>query len=148
MTDGRKLPAEWDATDHALFDAKIRQGMTWREVGEHVDMSFSAARQRFYRRMAAVTPAEIDALRTEENLKCDERERHLLILMAQARAENDWGSAISAIRVMDNISRSRRALNGLDLPPKQDPAADPKRLNELFEAYLQGHADADGHDRV
>jgi len=136
----KRLPKRWTSLDHALYDCRIRQGMGWREVGAEVGMSFSGARTRFYARMAQVTPAEVEAMRAEENLKYDERERHLTILMAQAIERLNLEAAISAVRALDAISKSRRQLNGLNVSPEEN-IPDSGRLNELMSAYLAGIAD-------
>jgi hypothetical protein len=62
------LPPEWDEVDHLIYEYRIRQHRTWRSVGDLVGMDFSSARKRFYRRMAAVTPAEVAEMRAEENM--------------------------------------------------------------------------------
>jgi hypothetical protein len=143
-TKSTKLPKRWTDIDHAIFDARVRRRMTWREVGADVGMSFSAARERFYRRLQAVTPAEVEAMREEENLKFDENERHLITLYAEARQRGEVAAAVSAVRGLDSISRSRRQLNGLDAPQRLEISSVEARseIDQLLAAFLTGVEDA------
>lgn len=153
MPTGRRLTKKWQDIDHAIYQARIREGQTWREVGETVGMSFSQARVRFYQRMATVESAEVNEMRVEENLKYDERERHLLMLttlavegippvisddgqvVSKGRAP-DLIAAIAAIRASDQVARSRRALNGLDVPTKVEVSISKDQAKEEVAAAL------------
>jgi hypothetical protein len=135
------LPAEWDDIDHAIYDARVRRRLPWRDVAVEVGMaSFSACRRRFYRRMAAVEPAEIVAMRAEENAKLDDREQRLRLVFGAAMAgqpirykgepvfmvdrngerqpvmERDLVAAVAALRAEDAVARARYKLNGLEAP--------------------------------
>lgn len=169
-----QLPAEWDDIDLAIFDARIRQGLSWRQVGERVNISFSSARQRFYRRMAKVTPAEVSEMRVEENFKLDEREQRALSVFAQAMIgkpiryqgtivyelrdgethavmERDLDGALGALRELDRAARARYKLNGLEAPIKlliEDLGSPASEMAAALDAYLQGLNDGAVGDRA
>jgi len=143
----------WDDVDHAIYDARVRRHLPWRAVGEDVGLSFSWAREKFYKALAKVKAAELDEYRTEENMKYDEREQHLFHMFVEARRLGPGGllDATRAMREMNNISRQRRQLNGLDAPIRvdvthtnDDELAD--HVGSLLDAYLQGRNDANTSD--
>ena len=166
--DDQALPREWDALDHAIYDCKIRQKMSWRQVGREVNMSFSAARKRFYRRMAAVEVPEIQAMRQEENEKLDDREERARLVWRYAMAgtpvqvdgrplhherndgtliaviDHDLRAALAALNAEATVAAQRARLNGLEAPIKLEISDyDPTdEIEAALMAYNQGRADA------
>ena len=141
------LPDDWNELDDQIYEHRIRQHLGWREVGEAVGLSHEGARKRFHRRMQQVEPSEIESYRNEENMKHDERERRLMHLCKAALAAGEFTAAVQAIRTMDNVSRTRAQLNGLNAVVKLDDVSIEQAeasLDAMLDAYTQGLSD--GHD--
>lgn len=135
------LPADWDDTDHAIWEQRIRQHKPWREVGPLVGMSYEGARKRFYRRMSFVETPEIEAYRNEENEKHDLREQRLMQIWAMAMKHGDYKAGIQAIRALDGVSRTRAQLNGLNVERQLDDVSVEEAeaaIERMLDAYLQG----------
>jgi len=150
MATTSKRPTRWTSMDDAIWDARIRQRMTWREVGNEVGMSFSQARARFYKRMEYITPAEVEEMRAEENGKLDEQERHLLLVMAQARQEGQYTAAVAALNGLERVAGRRAKLNGLDQPIRHEVSITGEEaraeIDATLDAYLLGVTDAGSVD--
>jgi hypothetical protein len=154
---------DWEPIDHAIFDAKIRRGLSWRAVGQELNLSHVSCQQRFYKRLRAVTPAEVSVMRAEENLKADEREQLARAVFNAAMtprvitpadpllgteavfAAPDYTSALNAIKTLEATARSRYKLNGLEVPVLHRIRIEDNAANEIesaISAYLQGRDDA------
>lgn len=137
---------DWDEIDHAIYDHRIRLHKTWREVGEAVGLSFTTCRQRFYKCMERVTPAEVEDMRTEENMRLDDIERKLVQAAELAGEAGDFNNLLKAIKEVHAVHRSRSQLNGLPMPVRAEINVTFDELNsrvdEALNAYLQGAADA------
>lgn len=160
-----KLPKKWTDVDHRIYDLRVRQQRSWREIGAAVNLSHVRARARFYDRMSRVTPADVAAMRAEENAKADEREGFLWRLALQAarptmhrttwpdgrvdewEAPADFTGAVRAAAALTNEARHRARLNGIDVPVTQRHEVTVKgearaEADALLEAYLMGATDA------
>ncbi len=170
---GDELPREWDDIDHAIYEARVRNKQSWRAVGQQVGLDWSAARRRFYRRMQAVEVPEIQAMRTLENEKLDDRERRAQLVYSVAMAgvpirvngqpvmqvapdgvtliaatERELGAALGALREEHRVAQLRAKLNGLEAPVRvefSDVTVDDE-IEAAFRIYGQGLADAAAAD--
>ena len=66
-TDVTVIPSDtWDDTDHAIYEARIRQQMSLRAVAQTVGLHHEQVRRRLTTMLRKVTFAEVDEMRTEE----------------------------------------------------------------------------------
>ena len=141
-TDVTVIPSDtWDDTDHAIYEARIRQQQSLRAVAQTVGLHHEQVRRRLTTMLRKVTFAEVDEMRTEEGHRLDEL-AHANHQLAGAAIEHlNLEAALKALKEIHAITKTRARLFGLELQPK-DNRADPATLNELFTAYLAGHTDA------
>lgn len=160
-----RLPKKWTDVDHQIYDLRIRQQRSWRDIGRAVNLSHVQARARFYDRMARVTPAEVHAMRAEAQAQADERAAFLWRLALQAAAKTthrttwpdgrvdeweapaDFQAAVQAAKALTAEARHLARLHGLDIPVVQKLDVTVKgearaEADSILEAYLLGAADA------
>lgn len=162
------LPPTWTDVDDQIYDLRIRQRLPWREVGRRMGMSGPGAHRRFYRRMAQVDPAEIVAMRAEENAKLDDRESRAMLVWTVAMrgvpllhngqpvlagfgpngeplaaVDRDLRTALASLREEHRVAQHRAKLNGLN-PPTHiviDDASAEAEIEAAITSYLQGRDD-------
>lgn len=136
----------WDDVDGEIYDLRVRKHQSWRAVGAELGIGHETARRRFANLMRRLTHAEVEQMRAEEGHRLDELAASNWRLVEVALALGDLVAAQRGIREIRSIARTRCQLFGLE--PTGPPAPDDDRLNELFDAYLQGVRDADRDDRL
>lgn len=151
----RRLPKKWNDHDQAVWRLRVQQQKSWRQIAVEMGRpnSWAAIRSRFYKRMAALEVAEVEAWRAEELDKYDEREQMAMATWAAAmrghgpdgQLEPQLSAAVGALREMSNISKGRRQLLGLDTPVTQrveveSPTAKAE-IDDILGRYLDGYND-------
>lgn len=146
----RPAPIEGlDDRDHLIYDLYWRQHKSLRDTAVEVGMSHEGVRYRIRRMMPWIRHEDHEQLRDEEGVRLTELRNQATRLLAVALGDPtnpdtapDLTNANRALREIHSVTRTMIELYGLERRPGERGSADPADINDLFDAYFQGHADA------
>jgi len=156
----RPIPGPtWDDIDHQIYEHRIRQHRSLRDVAAIVNLHHSTVRDRLDKMMRRVTFAEIDEMRTEEGHRLDElaaahqnaitslSDYAQTLIEAEVIIDPDTLINLSEHnlklrREIHALARTRHQLFGLNASGNPEDA-DLDRINDLVAAYLAGVNDTE-----
>lgn len=148
----QRTPKQWTEIDQRLWHYRIELGMTWRQVAAKMAKSPAWCQQRWAVRMAELADDQVDVHRSEELQRLELRDQRLtqmwLTAMTPARDADghatapDYGAALAAIRVMNDVAKLRIGLLGLQKPAQVEvhhsAAETASTIERELEAFIAG----------
>ena len=138
-----------DTDEHAaqLYQLRIIERKTWRDIGKTLGMSHEGARKSFYRHLGrGVTDEERENYRAEQTEKLDIVEQMYREVAERAMADENLSAAVvfgaldGLLKTHDRLAR----INALNQPITVEVRTTLDEVTAKFDAYLKGVQDGAG----